>query len=255
MRAQGDGGRGGPRIAAADIVLRTERDAVVLKPAGLSSEAPSRGGAGPETLLVQARAMLGWPDAQLPHRLDRPTRGFVVVARDRDAVAALNESMRAGTWTKRYLARIAPGGSSGARAAATLIGQHRSYLRREGAVARVVRSGGDPSSLTVDAVAAAPGRPGEWHALVTLGTGRFHQIRAMLSSLGWPLVGDRDYGGRPGPMYLDHAWLRFPSPDDGTSRTVFLPTDPGREALAPELAGALGRDPGGGASPFTEIGK
>lgn len=247
MRAGSDPGRGGARIAPADIVLRTEREAVVLKPAGLSSEAPARGGAGPETLLVQARMLLGWPDAQLPHRLDRPTRGFVVVARDRAAVAALNESMRAGSWTKRYLARIAPAGSSGARESATLVGPHRGYLRREGAVARVVRSGGDPSSLTVDAVAPAPGRPGEWHALVTLGTGRFHQIRAMLAHLGWPLVGDRDYGGRPGSMYLDHAWLRFRSSGDGAVRTVFLPSDTGREALAQDMARALARGPGGGA--------
>ncbi len=255
MRAQGEGGRGGPRIGAADVVLRTEREAVVLKPAGLSSEAPSRGGVGPETLLVQARALLGWPDAQLPHRLDRPTRGFVVVARDRSAVAALNESMRAGSWTKRYLARIAPAGSSGAPEAAALVGPHRAYLRREGAVARVVRSGGDPSSLAVDAVAEAPGRPGEWHALVTLGTGRFHQVRAMLANLSWPLVGDRDYGGRAGSMYLDHAWLRFPSPGDGAVRTVFLPSDPGREALAPEVAHALNRGPGGEASPTARFGR
>ena len=239
MRAGSDPGRGGARIAPADIVLRTEHEAVVLKPAGLSSEAPARGGAGPETLLVQARTLLGWPDAQLPHRLDRPTRGFVVVARDRAAVAALNESMRAGAWTKRYLARMAPAADSRSSGPGVLVGPHRAYLRREGAVARVVRSGGDPSSLTVDAVAPAPARRGEWHAVVTLGTGRFHQIRAMLAHLGWPLVGDREYGGREGSMYLDHAWLRFPSADDGAVRTVYLPSDPVRESLAPSVALAL----------------
>ncbi|MBM4099938.1 MAG: RNA pseudouridine synthase [Planctomycetes bacterium] len=241
VRGGGDPGRGGARLAPADVVFRTEREAVVLKPAGLSSEAPASGGRGPETLLVQARALLGWPDAQLPHRLDRPTRGFVVVARDRECVAALNESMRAGGWTKRYLARIAPGGATPQAVdagPATLIGPHRAYLRREGAVARVVRSGGDPSTLTVDAVAPAPGRPGEWHALVTLGTGRFHQIRAMLAHLGFPLVGDADYGGRPGPMYLDHASLAFVTAA-GTRERIALRDDPGRERIAPELIARL----------------
>jgi len=238
VRAGGDPGTRGAqplRIGPADVVFRTGREAVVLKPSGLSSEAPSRGGAAPETLVVQARALLGWPDAQLPHRLDRPTRGFVVVARDRATVAAHNESMRSGRWSKRYLARLAPAADGDPR---TLVGPHRAYLRREGAVARVVRAGGDPSDLTVDAVAPAPGRAGEWHAVVTLGTGRFHQIRAMLAHLGFPLVGDADYGGRAGPMYLDHAALGFVTAD-GTSQRIALRDDPGREPVDPALLALL----------------
>ena len=241
-----------PRISMRDVVHRTDRDAVIVKPAGLSSEAPSRGGNAPETLLVQARALLGWPDAQLPHRLDRPTRGFVVVARDAAAVAAHNEAIREGRWTKRYIARISAGlsaefsaGSSAAGGAgrgggdaAALVGPHRAYLRREGKVARIVRSGGDPSSLSVDAVAPAPGRPGEWHALVTLGTGRYHQIRAMLANLGFPLVGDRDYGGAPGTMYLEHASLRFPSLAGGEV-TLAERHDPGREPVADAILDSL----------------
>ena len=228
-------GADSPRIGAQDVVHRGEREAVVVKPAGLSSEAPGHGGRGPETLLVQARALLGWPDAQLPHRLDRPTRGFVVVARDRDAVAALNEGMRAGRWRKRYLARVAPAAGGDA---AGLAGEHRMYLRREGRTARVVRAGGDPASLTVDAVAPAPGRAGESHVLVTLGTGRFHQVRAMLAALGFPLVGDADYGGRPGPMYLEHAALAFPAAD-GTTVRMARRDDPAREPVAEALLDAI----------------
>jgi 23S rRNA-/tRNA-specific pseudouridylate synthase len=103
----------------------------------------------------------------------------------------------------------------------------------------VVRSGGDPSSLAVVAAAPAPGRTGEWHALIKLETGRFHQIRAMLSNRGFPLVGDRDYGGAPGAMYLDHASLWFPSIDGGRMQRAWLAEDRGREALDPAISVAL----------------
>jgi 23S rRNA-/tRNA-specific pseudouridylate synthase len=243
VRAGGDGARdaGAARLRTADVVAHGARDAVVLKPAGLSSEAPG-GGAGPATLLAQARAILGWPDAQLPHRLDRPTRGFVVVARDREAVAVHNERIRAGAWTKRYVARVRPVPGGPVRDAASLVGEHRAYLRREGRVARVVRSGGDPSRLTVEASAPAPGRAGEWHVRVLLGTGRYHQVRAMLAHLGAPLVGDADYGGAPGPMWLEHAWLSFPSIEDGSARTFWDPQDPGREPVEASLFAGLSVD-------------
>lgn len=255
MRAGGDGARtggadGAVRLRMADVLEHGGRDAVVLKPAGLSSEAP--GGAngaagavapsGPPTLLARVRELLGWPDAQLPHRLDRVTRGFVVVARDREAVAAHGERIRAGAWTKRYLARVRPAAGGALRDAASLVGEHRAYLRREGRVARVVRSGGDPSRLTVEAVAPSPARAGEWHVRVLLGTGRYHQVRAMLAHLGAPLVGDLDYGGAPGPMWLEHAWLAFPSIEDGSARTFFDPQDPGREPVDPSLLAGLSRD-------------
>jgi hypothetical protein len=45
-----------PRISAADVVRRGAREAVVVKPAGLSSEAPGAGRNGaPRTLIEQAR--------------------------------------------------------------------------------------------------------------------------------------------------------------------------------------------------------
>jgi 23S rRNA pseudouridine1911/1915/1917 synthase len=219
-------------------VRRTADEAVLLKPPGMSSEAPGREAAG-DTLIAQARALLGWPDAQLPHRLDRPTRGFVVVARDRTAVARCNEAIRQGAWTKHYVARVAPRAGVDPRA---LLGEHRAFLRREGAVARVVRSGGDPSRLAIEAAAPAPARPGEWHVLVRLDTGRYHQIRAMCANLGIPLVGDDAYGGAPGPFWLDHCSLWMPeagAPAGAAPVRVYIPNDPGREPLDPSVAEAL----------------
>lgn len=89
-----------------------------------------------------------------------------------------------------------------------LIGDHKAYLTTRGRQAAIVRSGGRPSFLSIAHVAPVPDAPGRSHALVRLQTGRFHQIRVMLSALGAPLTGDGAYGGRRGDrFYLEHVLL------------------------------------------------
>jgi 23S rRNA-/tRNA-specific pseudouridylate synthase len=229
------------------IVHRSARDAVVWKPAGLSTERPHADDARPREpdLLEQAAALLGWPDARLPHRLDRETSGLVVVARDGASVAILNRSIGARSrspgerdaWTKCYLARVVP---RDRRRQLDLVGTHRRYLRREGRRAVVVRSGGDPAWLDVLAVAPAPPDGRALDCAIRLRTGRYHQIRAMAADLGVPLAGDVLYGGdaSDGPIRLEHALLAYPSLDGGTV-LVWRRQDPGRASVAPEVLDAL----------------
>lgn len=197
------------------ILRRTEVDAVVYKPAGQSCEAPGARG----TLIEQARAELKWPQGQLPHRLDRPTCGLVVVARDPAVVAVHNRHIREGKWTKHYVARVKPEWSGGAgEGAAALLGVHRAYLKRQGRQARLVRCGGDPAQLEVLAAHPAPGGlggEGVLDLLIRLDTGRYHQIRVMLAGLGAPLLGDVEYGGLPGNFHLEHVHLRMPDAQTG----------------------------------------
>lgn len=175
-----------------EIIGAMADEAVLYKPAGLSTE---RGpGDRGESVATLAPARLGWRSCWLPHRLDRPTRGLLVVAGSEGAAARLSEEIRLGRWTKWYYARVE---SRDGEAARRLPGEHRCYLKREGRLARVVRSGGDPARLTVLGVENATDHPSHAVALIRLDTGRFHQIRAMLAHLGLPLVGDTDYGGAP----------------------------------------------------------
>ncbi len=208
-------------------VWRNDDSVVVVKPAGIASEG------SPDAALASLASGMRWPEARLPHRLDRITRGFLLVARDAGAVARHNEAVRAKRWLKVYLARLRIDGDP-----AALLGPHKAFLRRVGRTAAVVRSGGDPSFLSVLAIAPAPQRPGEWHAAIRLDTGRFHQIRAMCAHLGAPLVGDGDYGERtPTAPTLEHAVFSFPT--ERGRVTLWNDHDPEREPVAAEVLGAL----------------
>lgn len=234
-----------PTLAGLPLVRRTTHEVVVIKRA----DVPSEMSADPDGRSIVSRLRVALPgaDVQLPHRLDRPTRGLLVAALSRESVARHNEHLRAGRWRKFYLARVPAGGS--------LMGEHRAYLRREGRTAEVVRSGGDPARMEVLAEADAPvvaaSRPasapsigagtGERHLLIRLDTGRYHQIRAMLAALGSALVGDAAYGGRPGAMYLEHAVLVMIDLDSGAEQILFVADDPEREAIDPSLSAALAR--------------
>lgn len=214
----------------APILHRSERLLVVRKPAGRSSEGH------PDAVREEIAARERWPDARLPHRLDRMTCGALVVARDAASCAECAAAIREGRWVKGYLARVAAPSDP-----AALLGPHRRYLRRAGPIARVVRSGGDPSRLEIRAVEPAPGRPGELHLAIRLLTGRYHQIRAMCADLGAPLVGDATYGGPPGPAWLEHAAFAFPEVSSGGERWIRLvdPHDPRREPVASSIVAAL----------------
>lgn len=179
----------------------TPHEIVLWKPPGLASELPRDPGA--DSLITRLHRE-GYDDLRLVHRLDSPACGLMIVARTQQAAAHYATEIAARRWQKLYVAEVA----TQVDRAQGLIGRHKAYLSTEGRRARVVRSGGKPSFLTV--VTATPAESGahQSHVLVHLHTGRFHQIRVMLSALGAPLVGDTLYGGpADGAIYLEHAVL------------------------------------------------
>jgi len=123
----------------------------------------------------------------LVHRLDRETSGVTVLARSRAAASTLSEAFRAGEVEKTYLALTA-------RAPSPPLGRLDAPLARDPSRPgrRLVSPEGEPAATRYETLRSAPGG-----ALVECWpeTGRTHQIRAHLTHLGAPLLGDPRYGG------------------------------------------------------------
>jgi 23S rRNA pseudouridine1911/1915/1917 synthase len=217
-----------PRVLHQDEWL-----AVVDKPAGLIVH-PAPGARGPTLVDALGDLLGGGDDPRRPgivHRLDRDTSGLLVVARDDRAHAALARMIAAREVSRRYLALVAgmPASRTG-RIEAPLGRDHR-------APERVVVGGRRPKdAVTHFEVLERVGS--DALVEVALETGRTHQIRAHMQSIGHPVCGDRGYGGsgRHGlaRQFLHAHHLAFRHPADGAELDF-------RSELPADLAEALER--------------
>ncbi len=218
-------------------------DAHVLalnKPSGLSSQG---GRVRAHTLddLLWAFARSNGKRPELVHRLDRDTSGVILAAKTKPAAGFLGKAIQARKLKKTYLALVsaAPEPRSGRIETALLrveIGRE-SHMR----VAAPDEAGAQASTSLYRTLSAADDA-----ALVELSplTGRMHQLRVHMASIGRALVGDARYGGAltlagaPAPRLMLHAWkLTFPHPEGG-ERTVSAP--PPEDFLRLTQAAGLG---------------
>lgn len=179
-------------------ILYEDQDVLAVnKPPGVTAQ-PTPGRVG-DSLLDMASSYLGRP-AGLVHRLDKETSGITLFGLHSDATSALAVAFREGRVQKEYLA--------------------------------VVPSGIEPVGRIDLPLSKDPARPGRWRAsrqanglsaqtrFIRLSddgtiavvqlfpeTGRTHQLRAHLTALGFPILGDRLYGGADSASRcLLHAW-------------------------------------------------
>ena len=182
--------------APLEIVLERADLVVVDKPAGQPTAPLGELGPGslagallgryPEMLSVGYRAR----EPGLLHRLDTPTSGLVIAARSAPVFEALRQALSLERLHKRYLAIV-----------------EDKDVPDAGVIERPLLPDPGSGRVRVAELGEADARPrvtrfrtlerrGPWALLeVTAPRAYRHQVRVHLASEGWPIAGDRDYGG------------------------------------------------------------
>lgn len=138
-------------------------------------------------------------ELHIVNRLDRETSGLTLAARDEASAAALSGILSRGLALKTYIAIVHgrfPDGESSAEG--FLSSDESSPVRKKRRFSASPCPGAESASTSFRLI----GTDGGFSAVeATPKTGRLHQIRATLLSLGFPMVGDKLYGLDDG-LYL-----------------------------------------------------
>lgn len=247
---------GAPRAESVPVVVVYEDDHIVVvnKQAGLVVH-PGHG--CPDGTLVNA--LLGRETTLAPagglerpgivHRLDRDTSGLLIVAKTDHAYHRLREAFAARTVRKVYVALVWGRPKPGHGTIEQAIGRSRSNATK--------MSVRDTRGRTRDAVSTyrtIRELPGFSLLEVSPHTGRTHQIRVHVQSIGHPIVGDARYGGRAwrgllaprkrnavrdfNRLALHAGRLAFEHPASGETLRLLAPLPAEFEALIAVLAEA-----------------
>lgn len=180
------------KLTAADFQARIlYKDDVMLvldKPYGIAVHAGPKGGVTLDAFLPDLR-FGNSENPQLAHRLDRETTGCLVLGRNKPALKRLGALFANGRVEKTYCA-IVCGTPRETAGRIDLPLARRSHDKRSWWMK--VDPAGDPSFTRYRVLAQADGI-----AFVALApeTGRTHQLRVHCAAMGWPIAGDRIYGG------------------------------------------------------------
>lgn len=222
-----------------DIQYEDDSLMVINKPAGLvvHPAAGNRSGTLLNGLLFHCQGLNKVPRAGIVHRLDKDTSGLMVVAKTLESHASLVEQLREKSVNRIYQALVYGLVTAGGTVDEPL-GRHPKHRTK-----RAVSQGTDAREAVTHFRIKEKFRS---HTLVQceLETGRTHQIRVHMAHIGFPIVGDPLYGGRPripkgaDPEMINclenfkrqalHAWqlgLEHPESGEHMSWQVEIPED------------------------------
>ena len=180
-----------------DVAILHEDNSVlvVVKPQNIPSQADASGDLDLLTLLKQyvkdKYAKPGNVYLGLVHRLDRPTGGVMVFAKNSKAAERLSKQIVDGDMTKQYLTTVL---GSPKEKKGTLVNYLKKNARTNNVyVATVSDHNAKRAELSYEVLENY--QDAMSLVKVQLGTGRSHQIRVQFSAIGCPVFGDVRYGG------------------------------------------------------------
>lgn len=209
-----------PPDTGLDVIYEDDTLLVIDKPSGLLS-VPGRGPDKQDSLLLRVRAR--YADAECVHRLDMETSGLMLLARGKSAQRALGRLFEQRRIAKGYIALV-DGRlmQSAGEIHLPLICDWPNRPRQ-----KVDHRHGKPSSTRFHVLRHERRRDATRVSLQPL-TGRSHQLRVHMQSLGHSILGDSLYApppaaGRAARLLLHASELAFRHPANGTHRHFCSP--------------------------------
>ncbi len=162
----------------------------IIKPPGIMVENDRFGNLSIESLVIKyLQQLVKHPFIGIDHRLDRPVSGVLLLAKKKSALKNLNEQFRLGKVAKMYYALVE--NKPDANSDELRHWLKKDLINKKALVSPYEKSGWLKCELNYKMVDYNTSG-----CLLKINplTGKYHQIRAQLSYIGCPIVGDEKYG-------------------------------------------------------------